>query len=99
MKKPIYKWSGQYWGFVYNGTLFDSNSNYKGWIDSDGQVWDENGKYKGEIVEENYILRRTTKAEPIPKVPKVPPVPPVPPVPKIDRVGKVPKAGWIDTLD
>lgn len=99
MKTSIYKWSGEYWGFIYNKRLFDQDSNYKGWIDESNQVWDENGRYMGELVQNNYILRRTSKVEPVPKVPKVPPVPPVPPVPKIDKIGKIPKVGWIDPLD
>ena len=99
MKTPIYKWSGQYWGFIYNNRLNDANSNYKGWVDENNQVWNSNGKYLGEIVEEKYILRRISKVEPVPKIPKVPPIPPVPPVPKVNRVGKVPRVGWTDPLE
>ncbi len=99
MKTPIYKWSGQYWGFIYNGKLFDANSNYKGWIDDRNQFWDSNGKYLGELIQDNYILRKENKTEPIPKIPKIPPIPPIPPIPKIDRIGKIPKIGWKDPLD
>ena len=98
MKVPIYKWSGQYWGFIYNDKLFDRNSSYKGWVDKDKRVWDSNGHYFGDIVDENYILRRQSMVEPVPRVPKVPPVSPVPLLPRVDRVGRVPRVRMIDPL-
>jgi hypothetical protein len=99
MNKPIYKWSGQYWGFISNSKLFDSKSNYKGWVHGDNQVWDKNGNYVGEIVDDNYILRRSSKISPVSGVPKVTPVTPVSPVPKVNKVGRVKRAGWIDPLE
>jgi len=99
MKTSIYKWSGQYWGFIYNGRLYDSNCNYNGWIDDLGHVWNTNGTYKGELIEDNYILRQNNQLEPLPKIPLVNQVPPVPPIPMIHRIGKIPKSGWTDVLD
>jgi len=99
MTTPIYKWNGEYSGFIHSDRLFDAHSKYLGWVDDDGRVWRSDGTFLGEIVEENYILRRTTMVEPVPKVPKVPPVPPVAPVPKINRVGRVKKVGWKDALE
>ena len=99
MKIPIYKWSGKYWGFIYNNYLFDANSNYKGWIGNNMRVWDNNGNYLGELIKGNYILKNTNIVEPVSNVPKVPPIPPVSPMPRIDKVGKVEKVGWVDPLD
>lgn len=99
MKTPIYKLSGQYWGFTYNGRLFDKESNYKGWIDDQQRVWNAEGIYVGEIFDDNYILRRRSKMQPMNKIPKIPPIPPVPPIPKMDRIGKFGKMGWDDILD
>lgn len=65
MKTPIYKWSGNFWGFVYNGRLFDKNANYNGWIDDQGRAWNKYGSYLGEIVQENYILRNASRVEPV----------------------------------
>ena len=98
-KTPIYRWSGEFFGFIYNGKFFDADSNFLGWTDDENRVWRADGTFLGEIVDDNYILRRTTMIEPVPRVPKVPPVPPVPPVPRVDRVGHVPKVGWEDALD
>ena len=98
-KTPIYRWSGEYFGFIYNGKFFDADSNYLCWIDDENRVWRADGTFLGEIVDDNYILRQTTKVEPVPRVPKLPPVPPVPPVPRVGRVGRVPKVGWKDALD
>jgi hypothetical protein len=98
-KQPIFRWSGEYFGFLYNGRLFDGNSNYLGWTEDDGSVWNKDGTYLGVLTNENYILRKTVKIEPVPKVPKVPPVPPVRPIPKINKIGKIGRIGWEDALE
>jgi len=99
MKTPIYKWSGNYWGFIYNGKFFDKDSNYKGWIDDNNQVWDKNGKYLGELIQENYILRNTNKMEPMSRMAKMEPMTPMAQLPRIDRIGKIEKIGWVDVLE
>lgn len=38
MKTPIYKWSGKYWGLIYDGKLFDKNASYKSWIHDSGRA-------------------------------------------------------------
>lgn len=94
----IYKWNGDYFGFVSGDNLFDKHSNYVGWIENN-QVWLASGEFLGEIYDNNYILRKTIMVPPVPRVPRVPPVPPVPLVPPINRVGRVPIAGWEDPLE
>jgi len=96
---PIFRWSGEYFGFIHNGYFFDADGNYLGWIEDDGSVWNQDGTYLGELTEGNYILRNTMKIEPIPKIPKIPPIPPIPPIPEIDRIGKIGKLGWKDALN
>ena len=98
-KISIFRWSGEYFGFLYNGRFFDANSNYLGWVEDDGSVWNQDGSYLGELTDNKYILRKSIKTEPIPKIPKVPPIPPIPPIPKIDKIGKIGKLGWYDALD
>jgi len=98
-KRPIFRWSGEYFGFLYNGRFFDADANYLGWIEDDGSIWNEDGSYLGELNEENYILRNSMKIEPISKIPKIPPIPPIPPIPKIDKIGKIGRIGWDDALD
>jgi hypothetical protein len=96
MKIPVYKWSGDYWGFIYNNRVFDQDSDYKGWIDDEKRVWNSDGEYVGEVINENYILRRDSKMQPMDKIPRIPPIPPIP---KIDKIGKIDKMGWTDVLD
>ena len=98
-KTPIFRWNGEYFGFIHNGHFFDAGSNYLGWVEEDGSVWNEDGTYLGELAERNYILRNTMKMEPIPKIPKIPPIPPIPPIPKINKIGKIGKLGWEDALN
>ena len=98
MFTPIFRWNGEYFGFICNGHLFDSKSNYLGWTESDGSVWANSGMYLGQLSEENYVLRSTTIVQPIPRVPRIPPIPPVPPVQSINRIGKIGRIGWDDAL-
>jgi hypothetical protein len=59
---------------------------------------DLDGTYLGEVVHENYVLRNTSKVEPVARVPKIEPISPVPPVAPVNRVGRVGRVGWIDAL-
>jgi hypothetical protein len=95
--KYIYRWNGQYFGFVSGGNLFDANSNWIGWIEGK-QVWRGNGTFLGEIYEQNYVLRKTKTAPFVPQIPHIPPVPPVPPVHPINRINRVPVTGMEDAL-
>jgi hypothetical protein len=99
MDGPLYKWDGTYCGFVRNGYLFDANSEYKGWIEEGGDAWDSHGRFIGELVDENYILRRSTQAQPANRVARVQPVSPVTPVGRVNRVGRVGRAGSDDALE
>jgi hypothetical protein len=95
---PIFKWTSEYFGFVSNGCLFDSDGAYMGWV-ADERLWDSNGAYRGQIVDENYVLRNEVMLPPIARIPRIPPIPPIPPVPALDRIGRVPRVGWVDALD
>ena len=95
----IFKWNGEYFGFIRRGYLFSRRGEYRGWIDRNQRVWRSNGEFLGQLVDEKYILRRNTMVAPVPKVPKVPPVPPVPPIRSINRISRVPKVGWTDALE
>jgi hypothetical protein len=70
----IFRWSGQYFGFVQNGNLFAADGRYLGWVDETGRVWSANGLFLGEVVDDKYILRRLSMEPPAPMVPKVPPL-------------------------
>ena len=96
---PIFRWNGEYFGFIKNDRLFNAYSKYIGWITDDGRVWRNNGVFLGEIEKKNYILKRISMVRPVNKVPKVPPVPPIPPTPRTNRVPKTIKPGYVDALD
>jgi len=98
MMKYIYKWNGEYFGFISGDNFFDASSNWVGWVEGN-QVWQANGEFLGEIYEGSYILRGTTMVPAVPRVPPVPPVPPVPQVPPVNRDGRVPIAGFKDALE
>jgi hypothetical protein len=95
---PVFKWSGEYFGFIHNENLFHADGTYLGWVEN-GQVWANDGAYLGEIVEENYILRRINLSPPLPKAPRMRPIPPIRPIQEISRSERLPKAGWIDALE
>jgi hypothetical protein len=99
MKTPVYKWSGKYWGFISNNKLFDQNATYCGWIDEDNRVWNTDGFFLGEVIDENYILRKNMKMQPMNKIPKMAPMQPMPPLPRMDRVGRISRLGWDDVLE
>jgi len=96
--KYIYRWNGEYFGFISKGNFFDASSKWVGWVEGK-QVWLANGELLGEIRDNNYILRRTALIHSIPRIPNIPPISPVPPVPPVNRIGKVPLTGFKDALD
>lgn len=61
---PIYRWNGEYFGFIKNGRLFNAASQYLGWVTEDGRVWRKNGTFLGEVESDYYILKRTSMATP-----------------------------------
>lgn len=99
MSTPVFRWSGEYVGFINNGHIFDSQSAYLGWVEDDGKVWRKDGHYVGQLVDDNYILKNTTVIDPIPRIPRIPPIPPIPPIPAINRIGKISKISWTDVFD
>ena len=95
---PIFKWSGEYFGFIRDENLFHADGAYLGWIE-DGRVWASDGSYLGEVVEENYILKRTNMIPALPKIPRIRPTQPIRPIQEINRSARIPKAGWVDVLE
>ncbi len=95
----MFTWSVRYFGFIQNNRLFTRDSHYVGWIEDNGSVWLADGEYAGEVVDENYILRQTSRTKPVSRVPRVTPVSPVGPVPPVDRVGRIDRIGYVDALE
>ena len=82
MAKYVYRWDGEYWGFIEGEYLFDKNGNYKGFLEG-VEVHKEDGSYVGTLTEEKYIListishhRPLAALRPWPPKPTIPPEPP-----------------------
>jgi len=95
----IFRWNGEYFGFITNQRFFDANSNYLGWVDDDGSVWKRDGHFLGEIVDENYVLRRHTMTEPAVRAQRAAPATPPTPAYPANRASRAQRAGWFDPLD
>ncbi|MEN6474130.1 MAG: 4-fold beta flower protein [Syntrophaceae bacterium] len=95
----IYRWNGEYFGFIRNGHLFNAVSQYLGWVTDDGRVWRKNGTFLGEIENDNYILRRTSMATPATRATRATPASPATPARRANRAARASKAGRVDALD
>ena len=99
MTKPIFRWNGKYFGFIWKNRLFDEKSNYVAWIDG-VEVWKKDGSYLGDLFEDTYILRAT-------KIEKRPPCTPTnipsdsPTTPKLcsSREPREARKNYVDALD
>ena len=96
---PLCTWSGQYCAFIRNGKIFDRHSDYLGWVTADGKAWRRDGSLWGEIVDENYILRRTSMAIPARRAVRATPARPATPATRANRAGRALRAGRVDALE
>ncbi len=96
---PIYRWNGEYFGFISNSRLFDATSRYLGWVTDDDRVWRRNGIFLGEIENDNYILRRTSMATPATRATRATPSTPAIPARRANRAARASRAGRNDALD
>ncbi|WP_432280472.1 4-fold beta flower protein [Tropicimonas omnivorans] len=96
---PLYTWAGRYCAFIRNGWIFDRHSHYLGWLTEDGKAWERDGSFLGELVDENYILRRTAMAIPARRAVRPSPARPATPAARVNRAGRVSRAGRIDALE
>jgi hypothetical protein len=96
--QPIFRWSGQYFGFIADGYLFDSTSEYRGWVGSDGTIWRADGKFLGDLVGGEYVLFQKS-ADRAGRAPRVRPARPTTPARPDDRIGRGQRSGYVDGLD
>jgi hypothetical protein len=95
----IFRWSGQYFGFLDGGFLYDAAGNYIGWVAGDGNVFRADGSYLGELVEDEYVLRSPFATVPANRPPMSPPMTPTLPVPPTNRPPRAQRPGYADALD
>ncbi len=96
---PIFRWNGEYFGFISNGYVFREDSEYLGWLEDDGSAWGTDGTYLGELVNDNYILRNTSRMQPMSRMARMRPMTPMSPMRRMNRMGKMSRMGWADALD
>jgi hypothetical protein len=93
----VFRWEGQYWGFVARGELYDRYGRHVGWLDG-ADVYLRSGAYLGELRGTGYVVRDVLRAEPIHRAAR-PAVPyGTPPAPPTDRDPRDPLDGWRDAL-
>jgi 4-fold beta flower protein len=95
--QAIYYWDGRYFGFIDSCYFFDAESNYRGWIDSDGTVWRSDGQFLGDLVGGEYVLlQQSTVRASQPR--RLAPSRPVPPARSENRPARSARPGYIDGL-
>ena len=94
----IFRWNGQYYGFIANGHLFDSTAGYRGWVESDGSVWRSDGVFVGNLVGGEYVLLQRSEARSNHTQRARPPVPAAPARPD-DRPARAERSGYVDGLN
>lgn len=95
--KYIFRWNGEYFGFIKSDYLFNSNSKWIGWIE-DNHVWLRNSQFLGDIYEGSYIVRKVRIDPIIPIELRVKPARPKPPIRPENRTGRLELEGFIDAL-
>lgn len=95
----LFRWDGQHFGFISNGHIFSADSEYLGWVEEDDSVWGNDGRYLGELTEENYLLRNTSRMQPMMRMTRMTPISPMLPLSPMNRMGKMGRMGWVDALD
>jgi hypothetical protein len=95
---PVFRWSGEYFGFIRDNNFFDKDGIYLGWLEYE-RIWKIDGEFLGELIDENYILRNKFDVPICCRVPRTPPLRPIPPTPSTDRAGKELRSGWVDSLE
>lgn len=97
---PIFRWDGEYFGFVRDGYLFDRSARYVGWVE-EGTVWLKDGRYLGHQFEQNYVVRPKYALPRPPRAPRVlplSPLSPLPPLPRLRRLPRLPSLSYDDAL-
>ncbi len=97
--KYVYKWSGEYWGFIQDEYLFSKNGMHKGFLVGIN-VYREDGTYLGALTEDLYIMRSTLGPPPPLEASRPYPAPPmIPPEPLMQTTRTTLPQGLIDALE
>jgi hypothetical protein len=96
---PLFRWSsGEYIGFYHQGSIYDRECFYLGWVEPNTSAWRTNGHFWGQLVEGCYLMRFDAYPEPAALVPRIPPIAPMPPAEPAARPGRAAVPGWSEAL-
>jgi hypothetical protein len=98
---PIYRWNGQFFGYLsMNGYLFDTHGHYVAWISDGRYAWHmEDSSYIGERVGAEYILRGAEPSAAAPPIPVEPTSLGFLPSRPCDLPARSVREGYVDGLD
>lgn len=99
---PVFRWSGEYWGYLLGDELYDRHGRHSGWVVRPPQgapeVYALDGAFLGELVDTHHVLRPLLRPEP-PHRQARPPIPHrAPPDPLPARDARDARNGWEDVL-
>jgi hypothetical protein len=99
---PIFRWTGQYFGYLRNNQLHDRYGHHVGWVEGRGgeppEVYALSGVFLGELVDDHYVMHQMLHAEREHRDAR-PPVPDrLPPDVLPGREPRDPRDGWSDPL-
>jgi hypothetical protein len=99
---PLFRWAGQYWGFLAGDRLHDRHGRHVGWVEprpgQPPEVYHLSGHFLGELVDHHYVLRHVTGAEPSGRGSRAPVPCATPPDPEPARDPRDPRDDWVDAL-
>lgn len=61
-RQPVWLWSGEYYGYIANDSLYNQNGDWVGQV-SEQNIFDANGSYIGEVRENKRLLKSDSKSE------------------------------------
>jgi hypothetical protein len=99
MKKILYKYNGEYWGFIFKGRIYNKDGKYFGWVDKNNKCWNVDGDYLGQLEEDKYIVQKKIYTEPVSKIPKIPKVEPAKISNKPNIKAKILTTNYYDVLE
>jgi hypothetical protein len=96
---PVYRLSGDYFGFVADECLFDLAGEYVGWLDG-SDVWRADGTWLGRLALGVYVVRPAAAGPRAPRDPRpAPEQRPTVVVPPAQLLTPWGRAGYVDALD
>jgi hypothetical protein len=93
----VFRWAGQYWGFLGDGVLYDRYGRQVGWREG-ADVFRLDGRFLGEVVDAHYVMRDRLREQPIHRAPRPGMRWPAPPLAAPDRAARDSLDDWADAL-